>query len=230
MEYIGKTILLEEEGKKILVVGDLHLGYEESLERSGVLAGRKYFDEMIKDFDLVFSKVGKVDTVCLLGDVKHNFSGNLRQEWNDALELFEYLLKHCSGIKVIRGNHDNYLMTITGKVKKTEVVESYVVGDTGFVHGNKEVELDVKRIVMGHGHPAVKISDGTKTEKYKCFLVGKWKKKEIIVVPSFAEYYQGSDPEDSDLEERWGFDLEKFEVKVVNGLEALGFGKLKDLK
>lgn len=230
MEYIGKTLLIEEDGKRMLVVGDLHLGYEESLERSGVLAGRKYFDGLIEDFDLVFSKIGRVDQVVLLGDVKHNFSGNLRQEWNDVLELFEYLLKHCEEIKVIRGNHDNYLMTIASKVDSVEVMDHLVVGETGFVHGDKEIELDVKTLVLGHGHPAVKISDGTKTERYKCFLVGRHRGREIIIVPSFAEYYQGTDPRENDLGLAWDFPLDEFEVKVVDGLEIRDFGKLKDLK
>lgn len=35
IEYIGKCLLINVDGKKILAVGDLHLGYEESLNLGG---------------------------------------------------------------------------------------------------------------------------------------------------------------------------------------------------
>ena len=36
IEYVGKCLLVTIMGKRILVVGDLHLGYEEALQRAGV--------------------------------------------------------------------------------------------------------------------------------------------------------------------------------------------------
>ena len=51
MEFIGKTLLVESGGKKILVIGDLHLGYVESLNRVGVLVSRMMFKDMIDYFD-----------------------------------------------------------------------------------------------------------------------------------------------------------------------------------
>ena len=43
-----------EAGGKILVVGDLHLGYEEHLNRMGIFVSRQMFEEMISYFDKVF--------------------------------------------------------------------------------------------------------------------------------------------------------------------------------
>ena len=54
IKYVGKTLLIEKKGERVLVVGDLHLGYEEALERSGIAIGKKMFDEMIGYFDRVF--------------------------------------------------------------------------------------------------------------------------------------------------------------------------------
>lgn len=47
---------------------------------------------------------------------------------------------------------------------------------------------------MGHLHPAVKISDNQKvrSEKYKCFLIGDYKKKKVIIVPSFFPLIEGT--------------------------------------
>src|SRR3989338_5426397 len=60
IEYIGKTLLIEINGKKILVVGDLHLGYEEALNRVGVFVSRKLFDEVIEDFERIFGRIKEI--------------------------------------------------------------------------------------------------------------------------------------------------------------------------
>jgi len=234
IEYLGKCLLITENAEKILAVGDLHLGYEEALFMSGISVGRVLFAEIIDEFKEVFAKTGKVDRIVLLGDVKHVFSLNLKQEWNDVLALFDFLLSYCKEIIVTRGNHDNYLMTIAGK-RMVRVVDSFVFGETAFLHGNKEYKeigsLGIKRWIMGHGHPAIKISDGKKTEKYKCFLVGKYGKREIIIVPSFFGANEGSDVRNYDMKMAWDFGLSNFDVRIVsNNLEVLNFGRLSKIK
>jgi putative SbcD/Mre11-related phosphoesterase len=64
VEYIGKCLVVEMGGKgkkekKILVIGDLHLGYEEALNESGVLVNRGSFDSVIKYLDKVFEEIGE---------------------------------------------------------------------------------------------------------------------------------------------------------------------------
>ena len=103
------------------------------------------------------------------------------------------------------------------------------------MHGDRDFsenyDKKIKYWIVGHGHPAIKISDGVKVEKYKCFLVGGFKGKEIIVVPSFFAYSEGSDPRENDLGLTWKFNFEKFKVFAVNGdlLEVLEFGKLRNI-
>ncbi len=233
IKHLGKCLVIEDKKDKILVVGDLHLGFEEALNESGILVTRQMFGEVISEFNQMFESVGRIDKIILLGDVKHTFYGNSRQEWNDILELFDYFFgKGVKEIIVTRGNHDNYLKTIAGK-RDVEVLDYCVVGKIGFVHGDKVVSevLDCNTIVMGHFHPAINLSDGNKIEKYKCFLQGKWKGKEIIIVPSFIDYSKGSDLREDNVSDNWGFDFNKFDVRVVGeDLKVLGFGKLGKLK
>src|SRR3989304_10357239 len=106
IEYTGKCLLITSGKTKTLVVGDLHLGYEESLNRSGVFVSRQMFEEMISDFDSVFEKVGKVDKIVLLGDIKHEFGGISRQEGGDVLKIIEYFRSKSEEIIIIKGNHD----------------------------------------------------------------------------------------------------------------------------
>lgn len=239
IRYLGKSLLIEEKGERILAVGDLHLGYEESLNRGGVFVFRKMFDEMIAEFDKMFARVGKVDKVILLGDVKHDFGRILRQEWDDVLGLFEYLggkLSRGGEIIIVKGNHDNYLKNIAFK-RGARVEDFFVFGKYCFLHGDRDFkeiyDRGIEIWIMGHGHPAVKLSDGAKVESYKCFLVGQYKKRRVIIVPSFFEYFEGSDPRENDYEIglAWKFDLRRFRVLVVGerDLEARDFGILSKL-
>lgn len=236
MEFVGKCLVVKENGKRILVIGDLHLGYEEMLNRSGVFVSRKMFEEMISELDRVFLKAGKVDSVILLGDVKQNFGSIMKQEWQDVNGLFDYLedkIGRGKEIVIVKGNHDTIIKPIAEK-RGVDVKDFYVVGKFCFLHGDKSFEViydkKITHWIMGHGHPAVKLSDGLKIEKYKCFLVGKFKGREIVIVPSFFEYNEGSDPRENDLGLAWKFDLEKFNVKAIQGLEVLDFGALRKLE
>src|SRR3989344_578828 len=140
IKYIGKCLLVNEEGKRILVVGDLHLGWEESLNRPGVFVSREMFKEVMEYFDLVFKKIGNVDEVVLLGDVKHVFGKIISQEWKDVLGLFDYLEKKCGKIVIVKGNHDVILEPIVKK-SNVELRDFYSVGDFCFAHGEKNLEM-----------------------------------------------------------------------------------------
>jgi len=71
IEYIGKCLLVEiDEGKKILIVGDLHLGYEEALNKTGVFMSRKMFDEMINEFDQIFQRIKEIRRGVMLRIIK----------------------------------------------------------------------------------------------------------------------------------------------------------------
>lgn len=243
IEYVGKCLLVDvkegTEKKRILVIGDLHLGYEEVLNEAGVFVTREMFKEMIEYFDRVFEKVGSVDCVVLLGDVKHGFGRILRQEWNDVLGLFDYLegkIGKNGEIIVVKGNHDGILEPIVKKRGQVRIADYFILGEFCFVHGDEMFEeMDSRKIkcwIMGHGHPAIKLRDGVKVEKYKCFLTGKCRGKEIIIVPSFLEYSEGSDPRENDLGIAWDFNYSKFNVKIVDSedLKVFDFGKLERLE
>lgn len=239
IDYIGKCLLIETDGKKILVIGDLHLGYEQVLNESGIFLTRKMFEEMIKYLDKVFMKAGKVDHIILLGDVKHNFGGILRQEWNDVLGLFDYFenkLGKNGKLLICKGNHDVILEPIVRKREKVEMREHFVIDGVAFIHGNRDYDVihdkKIKMWVLGHGHPAVKLKESVKVESYKCFLEGKYKGKKIIIVPSFFEYNEGSDPRERDLGMAWKFNYNKFRAWVIDEeeMKILDFGELGKLK
>lgn len=228
IEYIGKTLLID---KKILVIGDLHLGFERVLRESGIMLPMNILEDIIKDFDLVFKRVGKVEKVVLLGDIKHDFGRNEIDEYREIGEIVNYLRRKCDEIIIVKGNHDAVLEGVVSKLEKVRFLDYYLWEECAFIHGDKDFDKihaeNLKTWVMGHGHPAVNLNDGTKIEKYKCFLIGKYRKKKVIVVPSFFSMSDGTDPREFKMKFAWDLKLDKFDVKIIGeNLEVLDFGKL----
>lgn len=238
-KLIGKSIFFPEE--KTLAIADLHIGHEEAMNKAGIMIPRIQFSETIADLKKIFSSLSReaedpyiIKEIVICGDLKHEFSTISEQEWKETYKLIEFLKQHCEKIILVRGNHDKILGRLSEKI---EIKDFYVSRDIGFIHGDKIfpeiLDRKIKIIVMGHRHPAVVISDKYKREKYKCFLVGKFKGKEIIVLPSFFPLIEGSDLiEENNLLFIPESKLRNFEVFVVSGSEndVLDFGKMKNFR
>ena len=237
--FIGKSLFFPKE--KIVVIGDLHLGYESALRSRGLEVPIRQFEEVIEELeqtlDNIKARYGKIEEIVFLGDIKHHFN-YLATEKEEIKKLISFLRKKGleeNRIIFVRGNHEK-------NEKSGKYCDFYIVKDIAFIHGHKEYleiyDKNINLIVMGHLHPTVTISDKMKikNEKFKCFLVGKYKKKEIVVLPSFIAVTEGVSVSEFDQNER-DFsiipqkELLDFEVYVCSNLgeEALNFGKLKNI-
>jgi len=244
-EIIDKCLYWSEYG--VLVVGDLHLGYEQVLQEGGWNLPLTQFDETILRLELILrelrKKRHKINQIVLLGDVKHYFSGVLKQEFNDfksIIELFEKYLDKHGKIIIIKGNHDNILYPLIRGYSNIIFEEFYSIEEVIFLHGDQLViktlgleflKEKYKMLIVGHFHPAIMLKDGAKSEKYKCFLYGKLDKinKKLIVVPSFFPLVEGTDISDGMLENR--IDIHNFDVYIVDDEGKIyEFGRLGKLR
>jgi putative SbcD/Mre11-related phosphoesterase len=241
-EFIGKTVFFPKEG--ILAVGDLHLGYEKSLKSRGLELPLNQFNEMQAELEKTINNIkaryGKIQQIVFLGDIKHHFN-YLASEKNEINQLINFLKKYVENenkIIFIRGNHEK-------NEKSERYLDYYIFKDIAFIHGNRDFfeifDKKINLIFMGHIHPSVTLADkmSIKKEKYKCFLSGRYRKKEIIILPSFLSITEGVSANEFSDEIARGYDfsiipqkeLENFEVYIIQeiGENALDFGKLKDL-
>ena len=237
-QFIDKALFFPEE--KRLVIADLHLGYENALSEQGVLLPRTQLKQTKEDLEKVFNEINekqkskgkikeKLNEIVILGDLKHHFAGILKQEWKDVSEILEILKKKSRKIILIKGNHDTILEPIA-RQQGMLVKDYYIKNGICFLHGHKMfsecLKKDVKMIVLGHKHPAVVLRDKIKAESYKCFLVGKWKSKEIVIMPSFFPLVEGSDVFVEDTNLCLPLKLASFKVYVVAD-KIYEFGILK---
>lgn len=211
-----------------LVIGDIHIGYEEALNKQGILMPRFQYEEIIVRLRKLLSGL-KVKRIVINGDIKHEFGSISEQEWRDTLKLIDFLSKFGE-LVLVKGNHDTILGPIAEK-RSVKVVDSLVIEDVFIVHGDKIVPVPdgVKTIVIGHEHPAVGLVEGAKREVYKCFLVGKWKKYNLIVMPSFNLVTEGTDVLKEKLLSPFLIKIDDFRVLIVAD-KVYDFGDVKELE
>ena len=240
IQILDNAILINDQENKILVISDLHIGIEEAILKKG-LAPRMQIHEIITNLNKIFDNLQKqnisLDKIIILGDLKHEHGKISDEEWRETLHFLDVISKKAKEIILIKGNHDNILGPIAYK-RDLIIKPYYQYQDILFMHGHKEyksaLDKDFKILILGHLHPAITLTDEYKKEKYKCFLLGKWKRKQIYVLPSFnpistgydlkRDYYHNKDwiiiPENK---------LKNFNVIISSQGKAYDFGKLKKL-
>jgi len=214
--------------EKTLVMADLHIGFEEALNKQGILIPRVHFTEMMKRIEK-FCKGLKIERIIINGDLKDEFGKISDTEWRNVLRFLDFY--KGKEIIIVQGNHDTTLAPIAEK-RGIKLAEYYILGDILFCHGDKIVLMDakVKTIIIGHEHPAISLTQGGRTEKYKCFLNGKFKWKNLIVMPSLNPVQEGSDVlQQRMLSPYLQGNLDQFEVYVV-GDEILRFGTVEKIR
>lgn len=231
IELIGKSLFLIKE--KTLVISDLHIGFEQAALDSGFFIPKTQHENIKKGLKEIFSKIKNITKIIILGDLKHDFGRINRQEWKETIEILDLLKKNCKEIILIKGNHDNMLEPIAEKFELT-LRDYYILDKIAFFHGhkiwNELYDKNIKTWIIGHKHPAITIRKGAKQEIYKCFLVGKFKDKELIITPSFFPLTEGSDVFIYDTHFAFKLNEKNFGVYVVDDEGSVyDFGKVKDV-
>ena len=177
IEIRDLSVYLRKEN--ILILSDLHIGYEESLNKGGFLIPRIQFKEMYERAKKMLCN-DRFSSIVITGDLKHEFGVISDTEWRNTLKLIDLLLEHTEKLVLIKGNHDMTLKYIAGK-RNIELVEYLKIKDVLVCHGDEIIDNEdfkkSKIVIIGHEHPAIGLKEKNKYELYKCFLKGKYKNK-----------------------------------------------------
>ncbi len=225
----------------ILVVGDLHLGYADIVNKQGSMLTLNQTNKIIDIFENILERIKKEKLtpkkLIILGDVKHDFGKLNLSEKRQLIKFFNYLSQNFNEIIITKGNHDVGLEYGLKLYKKIKLVDVYEQGDYVFYHGHKKIESDKHIHIIAHEHPRISITEKNKSEKFKCILAGnldsKTKNKDIIILPSFNPLLEGSDIMFTEQFISPVLNREivdELNVFVINNNEVLSFGKLKDVR
>ena len=154
------ALLLRRKSERVLVVADLHIGWEVPLTQKGVHVPSQ--TPKILDKILQLIKACKPMRLIVLGDVKHAIAKVEMEEWRDVPDFFEALEKKVSDIQVVPGNHDGNLEPLLPETVKILPTTGVVFGNVGLFHGHAWPApelLGCRSLITGHVHPMVAFRD-----------------------------------------------------------------------
>lgn len=229
--------LLEREGiniNKIVLLGDIKHDFV-NISDEEWRDGLKFFDYLIERLESNTVNLTQVKKDHASKSISEIISFRDLTDTKNSKVFFSQ--KKTERIVVLKGNHDIKLNPILRK-RGIGLRDKYIYRDICFLHGSETNKfnlvfeqlfkqcLDSKILIVGHIHPAITLSDSYKKEKYKCFLRGMWKKKQVIILPSFNDVGIGFD-----LRRSENNILKNFEVIIYDpkSNKELNFGKLKKL-
>ena len=196
----SKPALILEGKKKNLIVTDIHIGFENSMESNEIFIGKNStINETIQDL-LEIIDTENPDSVILLGDVKSSIKNISRNEWNEVPMFFEKIREKCD-VVLVPGNHDANIQRLipddVSLISSTGMVEENIL----LTHGHtmpSENFSHVDKIIMGHMHHVFfqensvingqRVWISIKTEKEQIFP-NKSGQLEITIIPSFNKYF-----------------------------------------
>jgi hypothetical protein len=144
----------------VLVVADLHIGWEVALAQEGVSIPSQTPKILSKLQEIV--KTAKPTQLVVLGDVKHTVARVELGEWRDIPALFETLERSVPEIQVVPGNHDGNLEPLLPETVTLLPATGVKISDVGLFHGHAwplPELLGCRTLVMGHIHPTVAFRD-----------------------------------------------------------------------
>ena len=210
---------------EILIVGDFHIGLEGIFLKHGIMLPINQLDNTIKRLEKIIKKANP-KTIIINGDLKEEFGTISDQEWKDTTKLINFL-KERSKIILIKGNHDTLLAPIAKKFNLS-IHERFDMDRISVIHGDSIIKNLRKTIIIGHEHPAITFRERP-DEKYKCFLLGKYKKHDLIVMPSFNILTEGSDITKEQHLSPYIKNISNFQIFIIQD-KAYKFGKVKDIQ
>lgn len=193
------ALLIKE--KKLLVISDLHIGIEYELLKSGITIHKQIEKFKVTIEGLI--KLTKASSLVILGDIKYKVPGTSIQELKDIPKFLEHLQNKFKKVIITKGNHDDFLETISPKGVKLYSSKGFNIDKYGFFHGHawpSKSLMKCDNLFIGHLQPAVEFRDdlGYRSIQQvwlksklnqelvkKKYGIEKTGKLNLIVVPSF---------------------------------------------
>jgi len=193
--YPHPALLVEEKGKRTIIISDLHIGFEERFIKSGVRipsSTYKLIDELMQIIERE-----KPSSLVILGDVKYSVDEVTNTEWKEVPPFFEKVVSEIP-TTIIPGNHDGGLEPLVPSDLILEQPQGIKIGNIGMFHGHMKPPTSFSRIdklIMGHLHPTYS-RKGSPLSGSQTWLMLKVKKSsmfenraigyvDLIVLPSF---------------------------------------------
>ncbi len=221
----------------LVVISDLQLGEERYLaEELHIYVPEVQLRKELDQIERISKKTG-AKRILIDGDIKHEFGEASRQEWREVTQMIEKIKELFKEIIIVRGNHDNFLINIL-KTMDLKIYEEYLENGFLFIHGHKMPEnQNYNTLIMGHEEPTILLRHGYDRVKIPAIVYGKWKDKNIVVLPAFSPLSEGAvinsiyDREDIISPIMKDIDISKLKaIGIVEPDEELDLGEIRNIQ
>ena len=203
---------MEEDGN-LLVISDLHLGYERALEARGVHIPEQ--TGLLADRVKAIGQEYGAERLVILGDVKHDVKGSSLFT-SIAVASFFREMERFKEVYVVPGNHDGGLYPLLPPRVRVAGAGGLALeladGRAGFFHGHAYPSAAVSRgrvLVCGHQH-LILAREGRRQGIWVRLTFGPpSRERTLIVMPAFNTLLSGVPAADFSPE-RWGPVLSSF--------------------
>jgi len=171
LQPIQHTAALWIKQKKILVLGDLHIGIENELIEHGVHIESQ--TDVMKEQLYTLCEQYQPASIVILGDVKHTIPST---PFHEKKELYEFIhgLQTYGNVHIIPGNHDGAIRHYLPAAINLHPSHGIRIDNIGFFHGHRWPHpslLTAEYLIFGHSHPSIMLSDRLGYQSYEpCWI------------------------------------------------------------
>ena len=203
--YPDPILIIENSNlNRYLVISDIHIGFEDKINRKGVFIDpKKNVDELIEVLSNTINKT-QIDNLIILGDLKSSVSVITKSEWNNVPYFIDSLSKLCN-IYLVPGNHDGNIIHLVSNNVNLMSAKGMEINNILLTHGHAipTIGNNINKIVTGHLHPIL-IKEGNILNGQKVWIKIILKKNqkvsknttrespdrqiEFIIIPHFNKY------------------------------------------
>ncbi len=159
--FDDRAMIIRYDNISVLVLSDLHLGFEEELSESRGVHFPPQHPFILERIESLLRKYS-VAQLFIIGDIKHTILTDSHYNWEIIPEFMVTLSKQTE-INIVPGNHDGDLSALLPRSINVADVHGVMIGPTdgqiGLLHGHswpsKEI-LDARMLVIGHNHPTIR--------------------------------------------------------------------------
>ncbi len=190
-----RAVWIEEH--RALLVADTHLGYAWAHRQQGNLLPIATAEDTLDRLQELATEYAPREII-ILGDVIHG-PATAEAVLADLRRL--HALDGGFAVRLIAGNHDMQLAAMLENAGlDVPLVREVMLGRDLLLHGDhtdqatatascRAVSEKGGRVILGHEHPAMTLSDGVATTvRCPCFLVG----TDVLVLPAFSPWTTGT--------------------------------------
>lgn len=224
------ALMLRAQSDKVLIIADLHLGFEKSLSSRGVNIPSQT-NKLYSRLKGIIEK-HRPNRLLILGDVKHGTSRIVSHEWVEVPNFLERAQKLVEVVEVVRGNHDGGLRALLPRaitVHPSSGVQIRAGKElVSLLHGHAWPSSELLTgdvMVLAHNHPTIELREYAGFRMVEpVWVTAKWN-KEKLAKTFLKDFGHRMDDPLSSFKKAFGFEIGNPKIILMPAFNPLLGGK-----